>query len=71
MAIYKISYVVVSAEKDYPGAILNQKKKPEIGELVRIRNEMFEVTEVIEIIPPRGSFHFYHATCRPAAEKKP
>lgn len=67
MATFKVSYVVV--ENGNPGAIMNQNTMPEKGERVRIGDEMFEILEVLEIIPPRGDFRFIHVTCR-AVKKK-
>ena len=67
MTIYKVSYVIIG--NDNPGAILNQDNMPMKGELVRIRSEMFEVLEVLELVPPRGDFRFIHVTCRPVPAK--
>jgi hypothetical protein len=67
MAIYKVSYVIVG--DDNPGAILNQENPPQPGEHVKLRNQTFEVVEVFELVPPRGDFHYVHATCKPLAEQ--
>jgi hypothetical protein len=64
MAIYKVSYVIVG--KDHPGTILNQDHMPRVGDKVQLGNETFEIIEVLELVPPRGEFHYIHVTCRPA-----
>lgn len=63
--VYKISYVVTGA--DPPGAILNVDLRPKVGDQISLGNQTFEVTEVHELIPPRGEFHFLHVTLRPPA----
>jgi len=63
MAIYKVSYVIIG--NDNPGVILNQEKMPLKGERVQLGNAFFEVIEVLELVPPRGDFHYIHVTCRP------
>jgi hypothetical protein len=62
MAIYKISYVIL--ESDHPGGIANLDKKPAEGELLQIGELILEVIEVIELMPPRGDFHYIHTTCK-------
>jgi hypothetical protein len=63
MAIFKVSYVIVG--KDHPGLILNQEKMPDKGEAVQLGDEVFEIVEVLELVPQRGEFHYIHVTCRP------
>ena len=63
MAIYKVSYVIIG--NDNPGTILNQETMPQKGGEVKLGNETFEVVEVLELVPPRGDFHYIHVTCRP------
>lgn len=63
MTIYKVSYVIIG--NDHPGMILNQEKMPLRGERVVLNNATFEVLEVLELVPPRGEFHYIHVTCRP------
>ncbi len=63
MAIYKISYVVTG--RPHPGAIVNAEDKPEVGDRVTLGNEVFEVVEVLDLMPARGNFHFLHVTCKP------
>ena len=66
MAIYKVSYVIVGI--DHPGMILNQEEMPKKGETVTLGDKKFEVIEVLELVPPRGEFHYIHVTCRPPAK---
>jgi hypothetical protein len=68
MTIYKVSYVIIG--NDNPGAIMNQEQMPVKGETVCIRNELFEVLEVLELVPPRGDFCFIHVTCKKVPEEK-
>jgi hypothetical protein len=63
-AIYKVSYVVTG--EDHPGAIVNVDHMPEIGERVDLGSRHFTVVEVFELVPPRGEFHFLHATLQAA-----
>jgi hypothetical protein len=63
MAIYKVSYVISGSE--HPGAIYNQEKRPEPGDIVFLGNLKVEIVEVLDLVPPRGGFHYLHATCRP------
>jgi hypothetical protein len=64
MAIYKVSYVVIG--NDHPGSILNQEKMPQKGDQVQIGSGTYEVIEALELVPPRGDFHYIHVTCRPS-----
>lgn len=64
MAIYKVSIVV--SDGSHPGAILNLHKEPRVGDQIRLNGGKFQVLEVIELMPPRGDFHFLHLTCHPA-----
>jgi len=63
MAVYKVSYVVISS--DHPGAIVNRDHLPVVGEKVSLGKHTFEVIEVLELIPPRGQFFYIHATLKP------
>lgn len=62
MAIYKVSYVIIG--RSHPGTIVNLDHRPELGEVVNLGDEEFKVVEVIDLMPPRGEFHFIHATCK-------
>jgi hypothetical protein len=64
--IYKVSYVVIG--KTHPGEIVNMDTPPRVGDQVTLGDEVFEVTEVVDLIPPRGEFAYLHATCRPIEE---
>jgi hypothetical protein len=66
MMIYKVSYVVVG--KPYLGAIVNLDTPPRVGDRVELGDEMCEVSEVIDLIPPREDFAYLHVTCRPVEE---
>jgi hypothetical protein len=60
--IYKISYVIAGGK--HPGAIVNSNHRPEIGELVNLGNQVFEIIEVLDLMPSRGNFHYLHVTCK-------
>jgi hypothetical protein len=64
--IYKVSYVVVGGS--HPGAIINQDAPPETGDCVELDGGRFEITEVIELLPPYAGFSYIHATCEPVEE---
>lgn len=68
MAIYKVSYVVIG--RAHPGTIVNLEHRPGAGERVTLGDEDFIVVEVIDLMPPRGDFHFIHATCRPLTDNE-
>ncbi len=63
MAVYKVSVVVTKS--DHPGAIVNLEVAPEVGKTLSLGNEEFTIVEVLELMPPRGDFHFLHVTCIP------
>lgn len=65
MAVYKVSFVVTGSE--HPGAIVNRSQLPTLGEIVTLGSDTFEVTEVMELMPPRGQFFYIHATVKPFA----
>ena len=62
MVVYKVSFVVVGS--DHPGAILSMRDAPKAGDIIQLGDDRFEVTEVFELMPPRGDFYYYHATCQ-------
>ena len=64
--IYKVSYVVEGAA--HPGAIVNDDRRPNVGERVELDGEPFEIVEVIDLLPPRGEFAYVHATCEPVED---
>jgi hypothetical protein len=61
MTVYKVSYVVTGS--DFPGTIANSEERPQIGDRITLGDRVFEITEVIDLLPPRGEFHYVHATC--------
>lgn len=66
--IYKISYVITGGK--HPGAIVNSHHRPAIGELVNLGNQVFEIVEVLDLMPSRGNFHYLHVTCKYPDEQK-
>jgi hypothetical protein len=64
--IYRVSYVVrghVRGQK-HPGLTRDEEKSPEVGQRMELGDDLFEITEVQELIPPMGGFSFLHATCQ-------
>lgn len=62
-AVYKVSYVVRGGS--HPGAIINEDRRPEIGQRVKLGVQEFEVVEVVDLMPSRGDFSFLHVTLQP------
>jgi hypothetical protein len=62
MAVYKVSYVVSGSE--HPGAIINREHAPFVGERITLGDELFEVLEVLDLMPPSDEFYYIHATVR-------
>lgn len=62
MAIFKVSYVIKGS--DYPGGIINLSNRPVEGETLQVSDLNLKVLEVIELMPPRGDFYYYHVTCQ-------
>jgi len=62
MPVYKVSYVVAGSE--HPGAIINRDHAPFVGEQITLGDYLFEVVEVLDLMPPRGEFFYIHATVR-------
>ena len=62
MEIYKVSYVVIGS--DHPGTIVNRSERPYVGEFVKLGTDTFEIIEVLDLLPPRGNFHYIHVTCK-------
>ena len=62
VSYYKVSYVVLGG--GHPGAIMNVDDEPRIGDEVMFDGRIFEIVEVMELMPPVGDFAFLHATCR-------
>lgn len=59
---YKVSYVVLGGK--HPGAIISTTEKPKVGDKVTFDGRVFEVLEVVDLMPPIGDFGFLHVTCR-------
>jgi len=64
--VYKVSIVIPGGE--HAGTILNLKEMPKVGDHIQLGEMQVEVVEVMDLVPPRGDFHFMHATCRVVAE---
>ena len=62
-AIYKVSYVVRGGS--HPGAIINEEKRPQVGQRVKLGAQEFEVVEIVDLMPARGDFSFLHVTLQP------
>ena len=60
--IYKVSFVVLG--DGHPGGIQNLDHHPEVGEVLEVGTQRFEITEVAELLPPYGDYTYLHATCR-------
>ena len=66
--IYKVSFVVQGGT--HPGGIQNLDERPQVGDKLELGSNVFEIIEVLEIIPPRGNFAYLHATCKPTEDKE-
>ena len=67
MAVWKVSYVVRGS--DQAGGIINLNHAPETGEVLQVGENRLEILEALELIPPRGDFHYVHVTCQIVKEK--
>ncbi len=65
--IYKVSYVVVGGR--HRGMVINQEQAPQVGHRVELDEQMCEIIEVQELVPPMGDFAYLHATCRAIEEE--
>ncbi len=63
--IYKVSYAVVG--KPHLGTMVDQDTAPQKGERISLGadDEVCEVIEVQDLMPPMGDFAYLHVTCRP------
>ncbi len=59
---YKVSYVVQGGT--HPGAIVTVDQRPQVGETVTFDGRLFEILEVMELMPAIGNFGFLHVTCK-------
>jgi hypothetical protein len=63
MPVYKVSFVILGGNQ--PGTIVNLSRSPQVGEKVKLGEGFYRVEEVVDLLPPRGDFHYVHVTCRP------
>ncbi len=63
--VCKVSIVIPG--HDHGGAIINLEALPQVGDHLKVGELEVEVLEVMELMPPRGDFHFMHATCKKIA----
>jgi hypothetical protein len=61
--IYKVSYVIVGGQ--HRGMVVNQEEAPQVGDCIELDEQVCEIIEVQELVPPMGDFAYLHATCRP------
>ena len=59
---YTVSYLVKGGQ--HPGAIITEDAVPEVGGEVVFNGLVFEIVEVVEVVPPTSGFGFLHATCQ-------
>jgi len=62
MAIYKVSYVVKGNPQS--SGIVNLDEKPVEGDQLQVGDLVFEILDVVELMPPRGDFFYIHTTCQ-------
>ncbi len=63
--IYKVSYAVIG--KPHLGMMIDQDTAPQVGEQLSLGDddELCEVVEVQDLMPPMGDFAYLHVTCKP------
>jgi hypothetical protein len=66
--VYKVSIVIPGSESG--GAIINLREIPKVGDRIQVGEMEVEVVEVMDLVPPRGDFHFMHATCKVVEPQK-
>ncbi|MCB8943451.1 MAG: hypothetical protein H6658_06825 [Ardenticatenaceae bacterium] len=59
---YTVSYLVQGGK--HPGAIITEDEMPVVGGEVVFNGMVFEIIEVVEVVPPTSGFGFLHATCK-------
>jgi hypothetical protein len=67
--VCKVSIVIPASQ--HGGAILDLSAIPKVGDRIPLGDAIVEIMEVTELLPPRGDFHFVHATCRLIGEQPP
>jgi hypothetical protein len=60
--VCKLSIVIPG--EGHAGAIIDTGRIPAVGERLKLGDDLVEVLEVRELLPPRGDFHFVHITGR-------
>ncbi len=63
MASYQVSYVVRGG--GHPGAIRVERRRPRLGQRVRLGGALFVVAEIQDLLPPREGVGFVHVTLEP------
>jgi hypothetical protein len=48
---------------------MDLEEMPKVGDTVTLGGTRFVLVEVMELMPARGDFGFYHATCEPLEEE--
>jgi hypothetical protein len=67
MTIYKVSFVV-TGRRDAGGVQrLNQAPRP--GDRVLLDAIPYQVTGIVELMPPKDNIIYLHAVCRPLEEE--
>ena len=62
--LYQVSYVV-RGEKG-AGKIEQIDHYPRIGELVKLRGQIYRIIQLEDLIPPKSKFCYVHAVCEAA-----
>jgi hypothetical protein len=67
--IYKVSYAVIG--KPHLGTMVDQDVAPQVGEQIPMGadDELCEILEVQDLMPPMGDFAYLHVTCKPVEAK--
>lgn len=63
MTVYKLS-IIVPGRRDI-GGILNLDQEPKLGDIVTLGRETYKISDLVELMPPRGNFVYLHAVCQP------
>lgn len=59
---YKVSYVFL--KEDHPGAIISQKRAPQLGDKIQLGDYWCEVMEIKDLLPPKGDLAYLHVSCK-------
>jgi hypothetical protein len=60
--VCKLSIVIPGSP--HAGAIIDLPAVPNVGDHLTLGDSVVEVLEVMDLLPPRGDFWFFHATCK-------